>query len=185
MSKVGKYILSGLLLLFAGVLPLGAQSRMSVSANAADCADCGTLNVEMGLAVLRQWSVTAGAKYNPFEFGDATRRKRRTFDAGVRFWPWHCYSGWWVAAKARYEEFNNASGMEESSKEGDRMGASLSAGYSIMLGRRFNLDLGLGVWGGMETFTSYSCPTCGEIMQRGSRTFILPSDITVALAFVF
>lgn len=161
---------------------------LSVSANAVDCADMGTLNVEMGWAFSKSWSVTAGVKYNPFSFGrgeSVSYRRQRTFDAGVRFWPWHCYSGWWVSAKARYQEFSNTGSRSAMPSEGDRVGAGVSGGYSYMLTPFLNLDLGLGLWGGREVYTSYSCPHCGDVVERGSRVFVLPSDIMVAVAFIF
>ena len=57
------------MLLLAAALFVGAAAsaqRLSVATNLLDYADFGTLNVEGDVAVARQWTLTAGAKYNPF-----------------------------------------------------------------------------------------------------------------------
>ena len=92
-----------LFLLSAGI-PAGAQ-KFSVATNLADYANFGTLNLDVSYAISRNWSVMAGAKYNPFSFrGGELLNKQRTFSLGARWWPWHIYSGFWVSSKAQYME---------------------------------------------------------------------------------
>ena len=55
----------------------------------------------------------------------------------------------------------------------------------IMLHENLNLDFGLGVWGGQKTYITYACPSCGRITGKGSRWFILPNEIRVALQYIF
>lgn len=160
-----------------------AAQELSVSTNAADYADMGTLNLEMSYAFSRRWTAVLGARYNPFQFGDSFR-KQRTVDAGVRYWMWHFYSGWWFSAKARYQEYAEST-KGKSPVEGERLGASVGVGYSLMLSQHLNLDFGLGVWGGRDVYTAYSCPRCGRIVATGSEIFLLPSDIMLSLAFIF
>ena len=107
------------------------------------------------------------------------------FAAGARFWPWHVYSGWWLGAKAQYQEYNRGGIRSALTEEGDRVGAGLSAGYSYMLLPHLNLDFGLGVWGGYAWYTSYACPVCGLTTDRGGKGFILPSDLLLSLTYVF
>ena len=87
--------------LMAAALLVGAVAsaqRLSVATNVLDYADFGTLNVEGDVAVARQWTLTAGAKYNPFLFKADTPEplsaRQQLYAAGVRFWPWHVFSGW-------------------------------------------------------------------------------------------
>lgn len=168
--------------LLAGGFP-GMAQEFSISTNAADYADMGTINLEMSYAVSRNWTAVLGAKYNPFEYGDVFR-KQRAFDAGFRYWIWHYYSGWWFCAKARYQEYAE-SVTGRNPVEGERLGASLGGGYSLMVSPHLNLDFGIGVWGGRNEYTAYSCPRCGRIVAAGSGIFILPSDIMVSMAFIF
>ena len=146
------------MLLIAAALLIGAAAsaqRLSVATNLLDYADFGTLNVEGDVAVARQWTLTAGAKYNPFLFKADTPEplsaRQQLYAAGVRF----------------------------------RYGAGLSAGFTYMLHPHLNVSLGAGVWGGLQRYTVYSCPVCGITEESGEKTFILPNDLALTLSYVF
>ena len=151
------------MILLAAALLIGAAAsaqRLSVATNLLDYADFGTLNVEGDVAVARQWTLTAGAKYNPFLFKADTPEplsaRQQLYAAGVRFWPWHVFSGWWIGGKVQYQEYN-----------------------------RGGISLGAGVWGGLQRYTVYSCPVCGITEESGEKTFILPNDLALTLSYVF
>ena len=95
------------MMLLAAALLIGAAAsaqRLSVATNVLDYADFGTLNLEGDVAVARQWTLTAGAKYNPFLFKADTPEplsaRQQLYAAGVRFWPWHVFSGWWIGERS-------------------------------------------------------------------------------------
>ena len=168
---------------------LCSAQRFSVSTNLLDYADFGTLNVEGDLAVARQWTVVAGTKYNPYLFRDDTPEplsaRQRLYAAGLRFWPWHVFSGWWLGGKVQYQEYNRGGIRSPETDEGDRYGAGLSAGFSYMLHPHLNLSFGAGVWAGYQRYTIYSCPVCGLTLEQGSKMFFLPNDIIFAFSYVF
>ena len=164
--------------------------RVSVSTNFLDYARLATLNVDASYAVSRHWSVIAGARYNPFTFneGDPQRQfqyRQRSCSVGARWWMWHNMSGWWIAGKARYQEYNYGGITSRATREGDRVGAGLYAGYTHMLGPHFNLEFGLGAWAGMDWYDIYSCQVCGLTVDSGNGFFVLPDDIMVAVVYVF
>ena len=167
------------LFLVATALLVGAVAsaqRLSVATNMLDYADYGTLNVEGDLAVSRQWTLTANAKYNPFLYKEDTPEplsaRQRLYAAGVRFWPWHVF-------------YNRGGIRSAGTDEGDRYGAGLSAGFSYMLHPHLNVSVGAGVWGGYQRYTTYSCPVCGVTEGSGEKTFILPNDLSLSLSYVF
>ena len=84
---------------------------VSLSTNLLDYACLGTLNADVSYSLSRRWSVTAGARYNPFTFrkGDPDKQfqlRQQSYSLGARLWPWHTWSGWWFAGKLRYQEYN-------------------------------------------------------------------------------
>lgn len=179
-------------LLLCGALFLSvlcSAQRFSLSTNVVDYADFGTLNVEGDLAVARRWTLIAGAKYNPYLFRSETPEplsaRQRLVSAGMRFWPWHVFSGWWLSGKVQYQEFNRGGIRSAETDEGDRYGAGLSAGFSYMLHPHVNVSLGAGVWAGYERYTTYACPVCGMTEDSGEKTFILPNDLILSLSYVF
>ena len=179
-------------LLFAcACIPAPAHAQQaSVSTNLVGLANWGTLNCEASWAVARRWSLTAGLRYNPFTFqggvDDGTRQfRQRTVAVGTRFWPWHIYSGWWLSAKAQYQEYNIGGFVTPETQEGDRVGAALGGGYTYMLSPHFNLEAGVGVWAGQDWFTLYACPTCGRTLNKGNRTFVMLNEVLLGLTYVF
>ncbi len=163
---------------------------VSLSTNLLDYACLGTLNADVSYSLSRRWSVTAGARYNPFTFrkGDPDKQfqlRQQSYSLGARLWPWHTWSGWWFAGKLRYQEYNSGGIRSLETREGDRFGAGLYAGYTYMLTSHLNIEFGLGLWSGLDVYRCYSCPVCGVTLESGKTHFILPDDIMISLAYVF
>lgn len=173
------------------ILAAGHNARgqkFSASTNIIGYADFGTLNAEISTAVAKNWTVNAFAEYNPWTFGakdSAMQNRKQSYALGTRYWPWHVYSGWWFSLKMQYQEYNRGGILGPETEEGDAYGAAFGAGYTLMLTKFLNLDFGLGIWGGTTKYIRYSCPVCGRITDKGNKTFILPDELSVALAFVF
>ena len=130
----------------------------------------------------------AGGKYNPYSHGegaDARQNRQRTVSAGARYWPWHVYSGWWMGCRAGWQEYNKGGYGSRETSEGERYGAGFSGGYSYMLSQHLNLDFGVGFWGGVDNYVTYSCPSCGRIVDGGQKYFVMPNDFILALTFIF
>lgn len=175
-----------ILFLFAGVELAGQE--LAVSTNLVEYVNLGTMNLDASYGFARHWSVEAGVKYNPFSFGegeDALQNRQRAISAGAKYWPWHIFSGWWVAGHVRYQEYNAGGLVSAETSEGDRFGSAVQVGYTFMVSRHFNLNLGAGIWAGRDVYKVYACPSCGRILDHGSKFFVLPSDIIVALAYIF
>ena len=154
--------------------------ELSFSTNFIDYARTGTANLEASYALARHWSVSAGVKYD--SGGDM---RQQLYSLGGRYWPWHIYSGWWLSGKMQYQEFNEAEPVSLETSEGDRYGAGIAGGYSKMLGRHLNLDIGIGLWTGYTRYVTYACPTCGRIIGSDDKLFVLPNDLMIALSYIF
>lgn len=162
--------------------------KLQISTNAVGLMCLGTLNAEINYAVAKNWSVGISGRYNPFTYGQKEKQfqmKQRCVSAFARWWPWHIYSGWWVAGKAQWQEYNVGGILSPETEEGNRYGAGLTAGYSYMITPHINVEMGLGFWGGVKQYSVYSCPTCGKKLDGGSKAFILPNDIVIAFSYVF
>lgn len=86
---------------------------------------------------------------------------------------------------AQYQEYNRGGIKSPETTEGDRIGAGLSGGYTYMIGKHFNLEVGVGVWGGHDRYIKYACPTCGRVQDEGDKYFVMLSDILLSFAYVF
>ena len=164
--------------------------KWSISTNIIDYLNFGTLNVAGSAAVARHWTVNVNTKFNPWTFnskdGNIQRQNRQqSFSAGVRAYPWHIYSGWWFGSHLQYQEYNRGGILKKETEEGDAIGMGLSAGYSYMLHPHVNIEFGLGVWGGVKSYTRYSCPKCGLLTDSGTSFFLMPDSIAISIAFIF
>lgn len=167
----------------------GAQ-EISLSTNVLDYARLGTLNLEASVGLTRRWTLNAGARYNPFSFtkggGEQQMQLRqRSVSLGTRFWPWHIHSGWWLSAKLQAQEYNEGGIRSLRTEEGERYGGGLGAGYTYMLHKHFNLEVGASLWAGTDRFTAYDCPVCGKVSGSGERTFVRPNEVLLSLIYVF
>lgn len=189
MNKVG-YTIEKLLSVAAALL-LGVMARgqeLSVSTNLVGYANLGTLNMEAACGVARHWTVTAGLRYNPFTFGEGEEElanMQRSVSAGARWWPWHIYSGWWMAGKLRYQEYNFGGQRYSGASQGDRYGGSISGGFAYMIGKHFNVDLGVGLWAGYDRYVNYKCLHCGRITGQGGKYFVMPDDFSLSFSYIF
>lgn len=179
------FVITALLLL---CFTSGAQ-KWAVSVNALDCAALGTLNAEGSFAPARHWTVDAEVRYNPWTFreGSEDQFQNRLFSAslGTRWWPWHCYAGWWVSGAARYELYNRGGIFADTSEEGNAYGVGFSGGYALIVARNINIDFGVGLWTGRKDYTTYRCTNCGRIVDRGTSWFVMPYDLMVSVSFIF
>ncbi len=172
--------------------PACAQ-RVGAAVNVADVLYYGTLNAEAGIAVSRHTTLHAGFLYNPWQWGGDVpqtelHRRQRSARAGVRIWPWHVWSGWWLSGWGRWQEYNRNGlffSRSDLTEEGDAYGAGFAGGYSLMLKPRLNVEFGLGVWGGKARYRSYDCPTCGMVVDEGNKWFVLPEEAVVSLMYIF
>jgi len=175
--------------LFAAPLMASAQ-QWSVGINTLDLANVGTLNAEVGVSVSQHVSLAASARINPWIYnkGDAQKQKEnlhQTYAFGMRWWPWNVYSGWWIMAKAQYEEYNRGGFISRETEEGDAWGLGTGFGYSLMLSDHVNIDFGVGAWGGYKTYKVYRCPTCGRVKEEGEKWFLLPNEAIMSVIYVF
>ena len=178
-----------IILVLTFLLPLSAGAqRFSVGTNAADWLSLGTANVSASAAVARHITLNAEARVNPWTFRGEDRQlqnRHQTYSAGVRWWPWYIYSGWWFGLAGQYQEYNRGGIFSSTTEEGDAYGAALSAGYTVMLHEHLNLEIGASGWAGRTVYTVYDCPRCGRISDSGRKWFALPSELVLSLVWIF
>lgn len=183
----------GVLLLVALVCGVRAEAqKVSISTNILNWADLATINGEFSFAVARHVSLTATGQYNGWNFGSVEKGnpfqdRVRGGALGMRYWTWNVFSGWWFGLNARCEEYNRGGlfGKKET-EEGFAIGVGLSLGYTYMLSRHWNLDFGIGGWCGGKSYTTYACPRCGTIIDKGRTFFAMPSaDTQISIVYIF
>lgn len=174
------------------VMAAGAAEAQtaSVSANLADYAWLGTLNISGQYRWTAHWSAEAGARYNGWSFGRDGRYfqdRRRTLYAGARHWAEDTCQGWWSGIRLQGEEYNRGGLFgRRYTEEGDAVGISAGIGWSHPLPYGFRMDAGLFFWGGGTRYSGYAAPRCGRcLVERGRKGFIRYDCAVLALTYDF
>lgn len=176
------------------ILPLTASAQIwTVQTNVLDWAALGTVNAEVGASLSQHFSFVAGGRYNPWEFTDTkndvpVRNRQTTAYMGFRYWPWYVNSGFWIAAKAQYmASFSNTGIWRPALEEGrNGIGGALSLGYTFMLSKHFNLEIGAGAWAGVfKEYGLWNSPNKYYVREEGRKTFILPDQVSLSFVYVF
>lgn len=167
--------------------PTGAL--FAISTNITDYVYLVTPNIDIQFALSRHITLDAGLKYNgwSFKYGTPDEMKNRQWTAslGARWWPWYTYSGWWVGGAAQYQEYDRGGLFYNYGESGDAFGLAVSAGYSLQVKSWLNFDFGISVWGGRTQYKKYACAYCGKLVEEGTKWFVLPNEVRLALMFVF
>lgn len=192
-------------LLFAFPLCVAAQNdavavrheegaNFDISTNLFDWADLGTVNLDFGYAFARHFSAQVGVKFNPWSFktqGPITlvQNQQKSASLGVRYWPWYVFSGWWVCAKAQYCDYAETGIWRPEYDSGKAVGGGLSAGYTLLISKNFNIEFGAGFWGGKlleHTLANCPDPDCMDNpRESGPKNFIALNDLNISLHWVF
>lgn len=164
--------------------------KLQLSTNAVGWMSLGTINIQADYAVDRHWTVGLTGKYNPFIFdkdgGESQMQlKQASVSASARWWPWHVFSGWWLCGRLQWQAYNMGGIISPRTEEGHKYGAGISAGYTYMISKRWNVDFGLGLWGGMKNYVVYTCPKCGDRVNDGIKSFVMPNDVLISIGYVF
>lgn len=169
---------------------------MSASTNLLGYLNFGTINGEFGVSISEKWSLYLQARFNPFTFqsrknllpnGYPRQMQNRQVAGfvGARYWFWHSHSGWFLSSQMGYVRYNSGGIFSNDTYQGQSVGITFGAGYSLMLSNRLNLDFGVGVMGGFTSYIKYLCPRCGEIAGENKRLFIAPDNLLVQLSYLF
>ncbi len=187
-----KYKLSIIIILLCtfAMTATAGNKKFALSTNALEWANFGTINFDAGMGISRHISLQLEARYNPWNFSGKTElpvyNHQMTVAAGMRWWPWYIFSGWWIGAKARYSDIGRTGIWRPALEKKSAAGAGLSFGYTFMVHKNFNIELGAGFWGGAYfKYNLYDCPKCMELRTSGARPFIDVDMVSVTFMYVF
>ena len=177
-----------LLLVLSFLLLMAIPGRgqiVAVQTNLLDYAALGTLNLQAQISFAQHFSAFVDGRINPWQFGQAenpVKLKHKKVSAGLRFWPWYVYSGWWFAASVQWSDFDRHNIFKTPNVLASKgFGGGLSAGYSFMLHKNLNLDVGAGI-----CYTRYQSYVVNNIPDnKGTQSFFQPDFLSVSLVYVF
>lgn len=189
MKRFLKYLF--LACLFLGIQMPSWGQKVALTTNMGDVLLLGTMNLEVDYAFAQGLSCEAGVRYNPWTFGSGdcdvqSQLRQRAVYAGMRFWPWYVYSGFFAGVKGQYQEYSYGGFSQRlPSEEGDAYGLVVEAGYALLIHHNWDISFGVSGWGGMKDYVRYECPFCGRKLEQGRKGFLLPDALIVSLSYIF
>lgn len=142
----------------------------------------GSLNIEASVAISGKISLHLPLMWAPFRFKENLKLKIFALQPGARWWFWHVYSGFFAGIYATHARFN--AGLNSYRHDGYAAGISVSAGYSRMLTRRWNIEIELG---GGVFYTNYDLflnEMCGEYLNTISDVRLTPSKANISFVYI-
>lgn len=165
------------------------KPHVALETNLGQWLNFGTVNASFSFAPARHLVLHLDGGYNPWVFNSGSSQmmqKQISAAFGARWYFWYNYSGLWAGMKAQYEKFQRGGLFDKTHiAQGDAFGLGLGIGYSLMLYKNLNIDLGAYAIGGPANVTRFEMANPGKVSDSGSRWWILPDTVRIALVYVF
>ena len=156
------------------------------------------LSVEVGLA--RHSTLDLGGSYNGWnlngKFGAGGNRKLAHWIAQGEYRYWLCerFNGHFFGAHILYSMYNISDhelpllfgkGSGDHRYKGYMAGAGISYGYDFPLGKRWNLELNIGLGYGYMRYNQFDCDHCGELLKSSiQRNYFGPTKGGISIVYL-
>lgn len=156
----------------------------------------GTLTPNLGLEIglNKHSTLDLLAAYHPWKRkGSLTDNKKfvhNLFRAGYRYWFCERYNGHYLGAGAIYTNYNVGSYTipgfikKEYRYEGHAYGAEINYGYNFMLGKRWGLELGIGVGVLRFDYDRFDCEACDRDPEKRKNTYVGPTNAAISIVYL-
>lgn len=192
------YIIAVVALLMSGVGRLRAQDRFSMKTNLLYGGYTYTPNLGVEIGLAPRWTLELSGAYNPFNLhGSETDNKKLVHWVAMpefRYWTCQRFNGHFLGVHGLYGNYNIGGhnlpmlfgqGSDAYRYEGQVMGGGVSYGYSVVLGKRWNLEFTVGAGVLYLDYDRYDCPKCGQKVETGARKlFFGPTKVGISLSFL-
>lgn len=182
--------------LLAGWLPAVAQ-EVALKTDLLYGASTYTPNLGVETGLGRHTTLDVWAGYNPWNLEGSRNDNKKLvhwlIQPEFRYWLCEKFNGHFLGAHALGSQFN-ISGynlpllLEKGSKQyryrGWAVGAGLSYGYQLLLGKRWNMEFSLGVGYAYLDYNKYPCRKCGNKLDSGHKHYFGPTRASVSLIYI-
>ena len=162
----------------------------AITTNVVDWVLLGTINLGAQYEVGRHWTLEGKIRYNPWTYNSGKENQfqlnQQNFSLGARWWPWYSFAGFWISADAQVSNYRTGGLYRFRTPEtGTAYGAAIGLGYSFIINKHFNIDLGVSGWGGYKSYITFSDPNFTQAAGQGKGWFFAPNELSIAAMILF
>lgn len=152
-----------------------------------------TINLGAEFGFGKKTTLEVPFNLNPWTFSDNKKIKHWLVQPELRFWSCEVFNGFFWGIHAHGGQFNVGGvklpfgafpTLDDHRYQGYFYGAGLGIGYQWILGKRWNLELGIGAGYTRFEYDKYNCNRCGEKLKEGGRNYIGPDRIALSLIYI-
>lgn len=152
-----------------------------------------TLNVGAEFGLGKKTTLEVPFNLNPWTFSDNKKFKHWMLQPELRFWNCEVFNGFFWGVHAHGGQFNVGGidlpfgifpTLENHRYQGYFYGAGLGVGYQWVLGKRWNLELGIGAGYTRFEYDKFKCQHCGEKLKESGRNYLGPDRVALSLIYI-
>lgn len=146
-----------------------------------------TINVGTEFSIAPKWTIDISGNYNPWQFEDNKKLKHWLVQPEIRYWTCEKFYGHFIGLHLHYAKYNVGGiellGLKDYRYEGDLYGGGFSYGYHFLLGKRWGMELSIGVGYARLEYDKYECAKCGDYIDSYKTNYFGPTKASISLIY--
>lgn len=148
-----------------------------------------TPNVGVEFSLSRYTTLDISGTYNTWDFSGKTSFRHWLLQPEFRIWPCLSFTKYFIGIHGIYGKYNISeipfiATEKDISYKGNMYGGGASFGYHFILGRRWALELELGLGYVHFDYDKYRCKGCRESLGHFQRDYVGPTKIGVSFVYM-
>ena len=149
-----------------------------------------TPNLGVEIALGHKTSLDISGNYNAWTFlPDGMSLRHVLVQPEFRYWPCKSFEGHFFGVHGLWSKYNIGQipfipELDQYTYRGHLYGGGVSYGYHFALGRRWGLELSLGVGYAYLEYNKYVCSECAELIGRYKRHYYGPTKLGISIIYL-
>ncbi len=149
-----------------------------------------TPNISLEIGLAAKWTIDASVAFNPFKLSPDGINRLWFVQPEVRYWFCQRFEKHFVGVHAIYGQYNIGqvnfltNTFVNHVYKGSAVGAGVSWGYHMPLGRRWAMEFSLGAGYLYLRHDKYICQDCDELLGKRAKHYFGPTKAAISLVWM-
>ena len=187
-------------LLLLALIPASSPKAQEIAVKTNAVYDAtATINAGVEVAIAPRWTLDISGNFNGWNQAHQRRWKHWLAQPEARYWFCDPFAGHFIGMHLHGGQYNmggldnnisflgtDFSGLSDYRYQGWFIGAGVAYGYSVILGRHWNLEFEIGIGYAYTRYDQFNCVGCGrKIKEDQNHHYFGPTKAAVNLIYVF